>query len=168
MRKTAGMAISYSLDLVTPVPAIEVAQKRDEVAQSLRLIDASVTAEALLNGTLAVYGTWIRVVTTKPVPWGDPLIGGRVFTPTVSVVFRLDKAGDISGQQDDMVRLASGLLSQVPGDAVLHFDYEDVWLVRQDGQLSLKERSDLWPALRLSGVSLPYGRQTHEFVFPED
>lgn len=163
------MAISYSLDLVTPVTVLEVAQKLHEVGQSLRLFDVSVSTDALLgDGVRTAYETWIKVVSTKPVPWGDPLIAGRVFTPKVSVAFRIGKESDISGQQDDMVRLASALLSQVPGDAVLHLDYEDVWLVRQGDHLSLSERSDLWPAHRLTAFSLPYRRQSHEFVFPED
>ncbi|MFI5755083.1 SitI3 family protein [Streptomyces sp. NPDC051569] len=165
------MAISYSLDLVTPLTSLEVAQKLNEVARSLRLLDASATEtpDTLLGvGTVTAYGTWIRVVTAKPLPWGDPMIGGRAFAATVSVVFRLDKEADISAQQDAIVRLATGLLSQVSGDAALHVDYEDVWLLRQGGDLSLSERSDFWPAHRLVGLASPYRRQDHEFLFPED
>ncbi|MEU6231807.1 SitI3 family protein [Kitasatospora sp. NPDC047058] len=163
------MAISYSLELVTPLPTAAVAQEFAEVARSLRLFDPSTTADVLLDdGATTAYGTWTRVVTRKPTPWGDPLIGGRAFTPTVSVALRLGKDDDISGQQDDMVRLAVALLSRVPGDAVLHLDYEDVWLVRLDGALSLSERADLWPANRLAEVPAPYRRESHEFEFPED
>ncbi|MFD8707708.1 SitI3 family protein [Kitasatospora sp. NPDC059648] len=162
------MAISYSLELVTPWSTAQVAQTFADVARSLRLVDASATVDALLgDGALTVYGTSLRVATRKPTPWGDPEIGGRVFTPTVSVVFRLGKDADISGQQDDMTRLADGLLAQVPGDAVLHLDYEDVWMVRQDGELTLSERSDFWPPNRLAGISAPYCRRSHEFVDEE-
>ncbi|MFE6049973.1 SitI3 family protein [Kitasatospora sp. NPDC056446] len=101
----------------------------------------------------------------KPRPaWGDLQIGGRVFTLTVLVAFRLGKDTDPSGQQEDMIRLADAVLARVPGDAVLHLDYEDVWMACQDGHLTLSERSDLWPRNRLAGVSEPYRRQTHEFV----
>lgn len=100
-------------------------------------------------------------------PLGAPRIGGRVLTPTVSAAFRLGKDTDITGQQDDMIRLTDALLTEVPGDAVLHLDYEDVWLVRQDGRLSLSERSDLWPPHRLATVSEPYRRRTHEFADEE-
>ncbi|MFI9360697.1 SitI3 family protein [Kitasatospora sp. NPDC053057] len=162
------MAISYSLELVTPWSTAQVAQTFADVARSLRLVDASATVDALLgDGVLTVYGTWLRVATRKPTPWGDPEIGGRVFTPTVSIVFRLGKDADISGQQDDMTRLADGLLAQVPGDAVLHLDHEDVWMVRQDGELALSERSDFWPPNRLAGISAPYRRRNHEFVDEE-
>ncbi|MFD0272743.1 SitI3 family protein [Kitasatospora sp. NPDC127111] len=163
------MAISYSLELVTPLPTAAVAEEFAEVARSLRLFDASTTADQLLDdGAVTAYGTWTRVVTRKPTPWGDQLLGGRAFTPTVSVAFRLGKDDDIAGQQDDMARLAVALLSRVPGDAALHLDYEDVWLVRLDGELILSERSDWWPPNRLAEVPGPYRRETHEFTDPED
>ncbi|MFJ6384115.1 SitI3 family protein [Kitasatospora sp. NPDC092039] len=162
------MAISYSLELVTPWTTAQVAQKLADVAPSVRLFDTPATVDALVgDGAVTAYGTWVRVTPRKPTPWGDPQIGGRVFTPTVSVAFRLGKDTDASGQQDDMARLADALLAQVPGDAVLHLDYEDVWLVRQDGELSLSERSDFWPPNRLAAVSGPYRRQSHEFVDEE-
>ncbi len=67
------------------------------------------------------------------------------FSPTVSVVFRLDKQGEIADQQDDMIRLISGVLDRVPGDAVLHKDLEQIWLLRRGGDLSVSEQDDLWP-----------------------
>lgn len=88
------------------------------------------------------------------------------FTPTVWVVFRLDKFTDIGHQQDDMVRLVSGLLDRVDGDVVLHRDYEYIWLLRRGGVLSLSEEVDLWPRHRLATVSQPYHRAT--FAFSED
>ncbi|MEU1505654.1 SitI3 family protein [Kitasatospora sp. NPDC005748] len=163
------MAIAYSLDLVTPLTAAEVAEKLDEIARPQALFGAGEDAGTLVaDGAVTARGTWIRVVATKAIPWGDPLIGGRPFGATVSVAFRLDKAADVSAQQDDTVRLTLGLLGQVPGDAALHLDYEDVWLVRQGGELTLSERSDLWPAHRLAAVPAPYRRQTQDFFFPED
>lgn len=159
------MAISYSLELVTPWAPAHVARKIVDLAQSMRMFAAPTTVDKLLeDGALTAYGTWVRVTPRQPVPWGDPQIGGRVFTPTVSIDFRLGKDTDISAQQDDMTRLAYALLVQVPGDAVLHLDYEDVWMVRQDGRLTLSESSDLWPPKRLAAVSGPCRRQTHEFL----
>lgn len=159
------MALSYSLELVTPWAPVQVARKLVGVARPLRLFAVPATVDTLLaDGALTACGTWIRVTPCKPIPWGDPRIGGRAFTPTVSVAFRLGKETGISGQQDDMIRLADALLVQVPGDAVLHLDQEDVWLVRQDGELTLGERSDIWPPERLAAVSRRYRRQTHEFV----
>jgi hypothetical protein len=85
------------------------------------------------------------------------------FVPTVRVAFRLGKVTDMSAQQDDMIRLVSGLLDRVPGDAVLHYEYEYIWLLRRDGELSLNERSDIWPPQRLAAVHQPYRRATYAF-----
>jgi hypothetical protein len=85
------------------------------------------------------------------------------FAPTVRVAFRFDKFTDMSAQKDDMVRLVSDLLDRVSGDAVLHFDYEYIMLLRRDGDLSLNERSDIWPTDLLAAVRQPYRRATYAF-----
>jgi hypothetical protein len=79
------------------------------------------------------------------------------------VAFRLDKVTDMSAQQDKMVRLVSDLLDCVPGNAVLHFDFEYILLLRRGGELSLNERSDIWPPQRLAAVHQPYRRATYAF-----
>jgi hypothetical protein len=157
------MAISFSLNLATPMPAAQVAYELHEAARAIGLLDASTTPEGLLDeGVATGLGLWIRVTEAKPRPW-NAVITDLGFTPTVSVTFRLDKFGDMSFQQDDMIRLVSGLLGRVPGDAVLHFEYEYIWLVRRGGELTLNERDDLWPPRRLAGVSQPFRRATHSF-----
>ncbi|MFB7911219.1 SitI3 family protein [Kitasatospora sp. NPDC056076] len=163
------MAISYSFELATPLSAGEVATNLAAVVQGLRLSDASADADTLLgDGARTLNGTRIQVIPKSPAPWGDPLIGGRVFSPTVAVIFRLDKMANIAGQQDVVVRLAVELLLRIPDDAVLHYDFEEIWLTRRDGGLSINERSDLWPQHRLAIISLPYRRQTQEFDFSEE
>ncbi|MDH6134732.1 hypothetical protein P3T37_004136 [Kitasatospora sp. MAA4] len=157
------MAISYALDIATATPAIQVARALDTVARAVGLFHASVTPELLVGeGVVTGRGTWIRVGEKTPQPW-NPVITDLGFTPRVWVVFRFDKFSDSSGQQDDMVRLVSGLLERVTGDAVLHFDFEVVWLLRRGGELSLNERDDIWPPQRLAAVSLPYRRATYAF-----
>ncbi|WP_328956576.1 SitI3 family protein [Kitasatospora purpeofusca] len=160
------MALSYSFQLATVLTVPEAGRRILEVARGLGVLAPSESVGRLLgDGAVTVRGTWIRVVPAGRFPWGDPLIGGAVFAPTVSAAFRLDKGADISDQQDDMVRVVSGVLSAVAGDAALHLDFEDVWLVRLGGELTLSERSDVWPAERLASVALPFGRRTHEFDF---
>lgn len=157
------MAIAYSLEMATPLPAAQVAGELHDVARAHGLFDAAVTTELILEeGVAARLGTWIRVVDANPGPH-DPVTEDFGFIPTVRVAFRLDKFTDSRSQQDDMIRLVSGLLDRAPGDAVLHFQYEQVWLLRQNGELSVSEDDDIWPPQRLAAVHQPYRRATHAF-----
>ena len=157
------MAITYSLELGTSQPAAPMAAELCEVGRILGLFDQAVTADSILgDGAVTAHGTWIRVFTAHPRPW-NAVIVDLGFTPTVTMMFRLDKSTDISAQLDDVISLVSGLLDRVPGDAVLHFDYEYIMLLRRNGDLSLNERSDIWPPQRLAAVQQPYHRATHAF-----
>ncbi|MFI0155155.1 SitI3 family protein [Streptomyces lydicus] len=159
------MAISYSLDIAADKTVVQLAWHLVDVARSAGVFDASVTPEALLEeGAATGSGMWISVGEDRPMPWGHPVTEDLGFTPTASVRFRLDgRRGETSEQQDDMIRLTSGLLGRVAGDAVLHFQFEDIWLLRRGAGLSLSERDDLWPPERLALVPHPYSRATHAF-----
>ncbi|MEU1272137.1 SitI3 family protein [Streptomyces sp. NPDC005799] len=156
------MAIEYDLDLATPVSAKEVATRLEEIGRETGLFDESVTGERLVEeGAPTRLGTWIRVVAERPPqPW-HPVVTAFGFTPTVAVGFRMAKGVEVADQQDDMIRLVAPLLARVEGDAVLHFQFEVVWLLRKDGELSLSEREDIWPPRRLALVTQPHRRQTH-------
>jgi hypothetical protein len=157
------MAISYRLDMATPSPAARIAHELCDAARAIGLFDPSVTPERMLDeGAATTLGTWTRVIEVETQPW-NPVVTDLGFTPTVAVVFRLDKQGEVSYQQDDMIRLVSGLLDRVPGDAVLHSGFEDIWLLRCGGELSLSEQADIWPPQRLAGLSQRYTRTTHTF-----
>jgi hypothetical protein len=157
------MAISYSLDMATPATAEYVARALLDVAGASGLLDAQVTPESLVAvGAVTAGGTWVRVLAARPRTW-SPVLADLGFRHTVSAVFRLADDSDISAQQDDMIRLVSGLLDSLSGDAVLHFQYETIWLLRRAGDLSLNERDDLWPVQRLGLVTLPYRRATYHF-----
>jgi hypothetical protein len=157
------MAIEFTLALRTPLPTAEVASELQQVAQTLGLFDATVTPESLLDeGAETVHGTLIQVIDAYPRPW-NPVLEDLGFNPTGTVEFRQDKFTDMSVQDDDMILLTSGLLDRVPGDAVLHFQYEQIWLLRRDNELTLSEDDDIWPPERLAAVHQPYRRATHAF-----
>lgn len=157
------MAISYNLDMAAERTEVQVAHDLCDIAGTAGLFDASVTPELVLDdGAVTVRGTWIRVGEEKPRPW-HPVITDLGFTPTVWARFRLGRSNDPSDQQDDMIRMVSGLLDRIPGDAVLHFQFEVIWLLRRGSELSLNERDDLWPPHRLAAVSPIDRRATHEF-----
>jgi hypothetical protein len=157
------MAISYSFALATPVPAADVARELHAAGRLLGVLDASATPEDLLAGAATTLGTWVRVAEAKARSW-DPVRNDLGFTPTVAVTARLDTDNDVGAQQDDLVRLVSGLLDRVPGDAVLHREFEDIWLLRRGGEVMVSEQDDLWPARRLAALSQRYRRVTHSFA----
>ncbi|MEW1566286.1 SitI3 family protein [Streptomyces sp. NPDC093509] len=158
------MAIEYDLDCATQLPPLEVARRLEEIGKETGVLDASATSEQLVNvheGVLTRLGTWICVIDDGPLqPW-HPIITGLGFTPTVGVGFRLAKGVEVSDQQDDMVRLVTPLLERIDGDAVLHFQFEEIWLLRRNGELSLSENDTLWRPERLAVVTQPYRRETH-------
>ena len=161
------MSISYSLGMATQATPLQVAGQLCDVARSVGLFDPRITPELVLEeGVVTTTGLWLRAGEEKPLPWGHPVTADLGFTPTVSVRFQLGRSSEPSGQQDDMIRLVSGLLGRDPGDAVLHFQFEVIWLLRRGGDLSLNERDDVWPPHRLAAVSQPYRRAT--FTFAEE
>jgi hypothetical protein len=158
------MAISYSLDIATSVPATEVARALHGVGIAAHVFSDSVAAKEILDeGATTRLGTWVKVVKAAPRPW-HPVITDLGFTPTVSVAFRLDKEGRISDQQDDMIRMTSGLLSEVSGDAVLHQELETIWLLRRDDDVTVSGQEDLWPPPRLAILGPSARRVTHTFA----
>jgi hypothetical protein len=74
------------------------------------------------------------------------------------VELQVDGSKDFASQVHDLLLATSGLLDRVPGDAVLHFEYDVVWLLRRDGQLYLNEDDDLWRPERLALIDQPYAR----------
>jgi hypothetical protein len=157
------MAIDIDLECATKLSAAEVATRLYEIGRRTGVLDTSVTPEQLEEGTDARLGTWVRVIQKRaPHSW-HPVVADLGFTPTVIVAFRMAKHVEVSDQQDDMLRLVLPLLEQLDGDAVLHYQFETIWLLRKDGELTLSENDDLWRPHRLPLVTQPYRRETHRF-----
>jgi hypothetical protein len=158
------MAISYTLVLDTTESARHVAEVVRDVGQVLGMLNSSTTVEDVLAGCVTARRTWIRVVDgTSSLPW-DVVEESFGFPSRVDVVFRQDKFQDGFLQENDMIRLVSGLFERIPGDAVLHLDLELVWLLRRGGELEVSARDDIWPAERLALLNPPYRRVTHHFA----
>jgi hypothetical protein len=157
------MSISYTFELVTPLPATEVADRVLSIAGAGGVVEPSTTVDEVLEGTGTVLGTWVRVMDTTPGPW-DPVVEDLGIAATVRVIFWVGKKHEVSLQQDDMIRVVSGLLEAVSGDAVLHLHAEHIWLLRRDGDLIVSDNDDLWRPLRLAMIPSPYRRATLAFV----
>ncbi|MFI9811728.1 SitI3 family protein [Saccharothrix variisporea] len=60
-----------------------------------------------------------------------------------------------------------GAVTASGSDAVLHSDFEVIWLLLRQGELLLNERDDLRPRHRLALVAHPYRRETRTFPEPD-
>jgi len=156
------MAIEYSLNISTTQSAEDIARSLRAAALEMDLIPSSTTDADILNGTVTATETWIRVSEQRPNPF-NPVVTDFDFSPTVVVWFRMGKETSISLQQDKMIRLVTALLALDESDAILHREYEDIWLLRKNGELTLSNSSDSWTPSRLTSVTTPYERVTHIF-----
>ena len=157
------MAISYSLQIGTSMPVAQAAGELYRTAVGSGLIDAATNDEQLLDpGVTTTAGPWVRMVDLSARP--SKLVVDRFgFLPTVDAFFRFDKFGDFAAQGDAMVRIVAGLLDLVPGDMVLHYQYEDIWLLRTGATVTVSDRDDLWPPHRLAMLTGPYRREALSF-----
>jgi len=158
------VAFSYSLELGTGDPPSQVAAVLLSAGQDSGLLDSTVTVEDVLGGCDTKRDTRIIVLDgTSQFPW-DEVAESFGFPARVRVAFRLGRAVEYRLQDDDVIRLVTAVLDRVPGDAVLHYQQEMVWLLRRGGELEVSERSDIWPPERLALLTPPYRRVTHHFV----
>ncbi|GHG23328.1 MULTISPECIES: SitI3 family protein [Amycolatopsis] len=156
------MAISYDLEMATSSSPEQVARALLDAGRPLRLFEGSVTPEQVSrDGAVTPLRTWVRVYERNPAPW-SPVVTDLGITPTVAIGFGIYKHDRIPEQQDELVRLVTGLLDRVTGDAVLS-GMETIWLIRRDGELILNDRDDIWPENRLATLPRPYRRKALAF-----
>ncbi|MFE9581442.1 SitI3 family protein [Nocardia sp. NPDC006044] len=92
----------------------------------------------------------------------DPIWIDFGIRSTVWVQFAL--SGDhIAEQHNTMTRIVSDLLRRTTGDAILHHQYDDIWLIRRVGSLVVSNRGDAWTPLRLAALPEPYSRAPLHF-----
>ncbi|MGW7408772.1 SitI3 family protein [Streptomyces sp. NPDC054833] len=156
------VAFSCTLDIAASDSPLCVAEKLVHVASDAQLLQSPPppAADLLTEGISTAHGTWLRVLAEDDEPdLEDPLVENLEFTPTTTVIFRYKK-GAYEEQDEDVVLLSSRLLEEVPGDAVLHVDYESAKLARRAGKTSLSDDAELWTPYRLSLISQEYDRAT--------
>jgi hypothetical protein len=69
------------------------------------------------------------------------------FVPATWIHFRIGP-GEVDPQLDQLAAIAAAALASASGDAVLHADFEEVWLVRRGDELLLSDDDTRWPAPR--------------------
>lgn len=142
------MSITYRFDLAATVAAHAVVSAIVEAGAGA--IEAYEGTKGSLRG-----GGWFDVDVAEYDP-PDPVQDRFGFAPTINVYFGLAKFGDFEAQETDVLRLALGVLARIRGDALLHFEHDEVWLLRRGEKLTVNE--SLWKPQQL-GLLRP---QPHE------
>jgi hypothetical protein len=147
------MSITYELDL-------GAATTPKAVLDTIVGVSAGIVTEHDATGGSMRGGGWFSVDAAEYDP-PDPVENEFGFAPTVEVVFGLSKAGDFDSQETDVLRLVLGVLNRIPGDALFHYQYSEVWLHRLGGRLTVND--SLWKPQRLTLLPQPYERRSMAF-----
>ena len=108
-------------------------------------------------------GLWASV--SPPIHSGpDPFIADFGVARASTVDLQTNATRPIGPQIDDLLDIVLELLDRLPGDAVLHYGYSEVWLVRRDGRLLLSDSDDIWRLDRLARFPGPYERVPLRFA----
>lgn len=97
----------------------------------------------------------MSVSATEPAPW-QPIIADLHIAASTLFLFRHDGGGDLAEETDEMIWITLDTLVRVPGDAVLSFQQEPIWLLRRDGQVSQHTEPEFWTPARLQMVQMLY------------
>jgi hypothetical protein len=137
-------------------PLDRLAATLREVASRLGLLAAAVDTPDPADTTLTLTsGLWVSVA--APFVSGvDPFVADFGMRRAATTDLQIDPTRDLAAQYDELLQVAFGLLAAVPGDAVLHYEYAEVWLVRRSGHLVLNEHGGMWPPDRLARIPTPY------------
>jgi hypothetical protein len=147
------VSITYRLELgAATTPGAVVAAM---VGAAAEVIGECEGTSGVLRG-----GGWFAVDRAEYDP-PDPVEDGFGFVPTVDVAFGLAKFGDFEAQETDVLRLVLGVLARIPGDALLHFEHDEVWLLRRGERLTIND--SLWGPQQLALISQPYERGRLDF-----
>lgn len=158
------MTTIYQLEISAP------ASSADDMARTVRDAATGIAEDFdpahLLHGTVTLRsGLWLSVT---PVDEEDPDQPDQIATDfgihrTVSVGLQLNGAKDPQPQMRDLLALVFAILARVPGDALLHLEYEEAWLLRRSGRLVFNAAEDVWHPDLLAMVPRPDERALLEF-----
>ena len=147
------MSITYKLELGAPVAPSAVLGAMVDAGQGI--LDKFDGNKGTLRG-----GGWFDIDVADYDP-PDPVETEFGFAPTIEVYFGLNKAGDFEAQETDVLKLALGVLARIPGDALLHLEHDDVWLLRRGGRLTVND--SLWKPNQLALLTQSYERSVLSF-----
>nr|CTQ92314.1 hypothetical protein [Kibdelosporangium sp. MJ126-NF4] len=84
----------------------------------------------------------------------DPIEDQFGFAPTVEIYFEIKKFADFDAQETDVLGLSLGVLDRIPGDALLNYQFIELWMLRKDGKLTIND--ELWKPKYRALIKQPY------------
>lgn len=140
------MSITYKLVLGAPVaPKTVLAAAIEAGGQAVERHDGSTV---WLRG-----GGYFEVDAAEYDP-PDPVEDQFGFAPTVEVYFEIKKFADFDTQEIDVLRVSLGVLDRVPGDALLNYQFVELWMLRKNGTLTIND--GLWKPEYRALIKQPY------------
>ena len=145
------MALEYILRIATDLKPPQVL---DFLARTLQFE---------VEPDFSLSGPGLTIAASAESKVGQSVIGEAFnFTPTVRVIFRLDKFNDTDSGKLSLLRGTLELVRQLRSELVLLFNGEDVVLLHAKGRLVLNEQSGFWTTEHLVQIDLPYELRAFE------
>jgi hypothetical protein len=156
----------YYLDLAAEaLPAARVAKAVSDAATSSGSLRSDAVLHADPGGHITlVSGLHVQLFVPEPDPDPDEVAIAFGLDRAVSVWMRQNSSRPADAQYADVVTLTVGVLHQIESDAVLHLEYDRVWLLRRRGTLVLSDDDEWWSPDLLALVNLPYERAPLAFA----
>jgi hypothetical protein len=142
----------------------------DRLADSLRgvLAGAGLIAENVSATTLVKSAVWLESglvvdVGARLQRGPDQFTEDFGIERAMGVTFQVAGTLAFAPQIEDILVTTAGVLERVHGDALMHFEYDCVWLLRSAGRLYLSDDDDLWHPERLLLIDQPFERKALAF-----
>jgi hypothetical protein len=155
------MSQIYYLELTeAATPIDQLARDLHAVAVAAGLLADDTPPEAFAESVVPLPGGVMVDVSTPLRRGPDQFTTDFGIERAARVEFQVDGSRDFAPQLHDVLAVTTGLLDRLAADAdaVLHFEYDVVWLLRRDGRLYLNEDDDLWRPDRVALITQPYER----------
>lgn len=155
------MALDYVVAVATARSVSEIAALVTSIYPSGEIFDRA-TGDSLIDGISVERGLYLRVGAARSPAWGNPVEEQFGFKPTVSIFFRVNKTESLDAQVDDMLYIATELLSATSDDMIVYFlESGEVWAIRRAGSLELNSAAFMWTPERIEMVRQPYAPMSY-------
>jgi hypothetical protein len=163
------VSLSYNLELADKTLTVEQLKSEVHAAASAAGVVAPDDSRLVRPGEALVLSSGANIDVLSKRQANDAIKDEFGIDSRIAVRFGLTRHADYDQQEAQMVSVVDALLKRVPDDALLHRDYYDIFLLRQNGQVYL-DADDRWWSEMLHLIHTPYQRKQLRFSYwePDD